>query len=123
MLKASFFARYAWLPATAAAMLLAGCQTAAPTPPLYQWNGYQVQVYEYLKGQTSVPQQIDAMEKALEEIRAQGNLPPPGFHAHLGMLYAESGKTKQAQDELLAEKTSFPESSVYMDFLLKKWVR
>ena len=46
-----------WLPATAAAMLLAGC--AAPTtPPLYQWNGYQPQVYEYFKGQKGAAEQI-----------------------------------------------------------------
>jgi hypothetical protein len=30
-------------------VLLAGC--AAPTKTLYQWEGYQPQVYEYFKGQ------------------------------------------------------------------------
>ncbi|AOK17994.1 hypothetical protein WT26_19525 [Burkholderia cepacia] len=107
-----------WLPATAAAMLLAGC--AAPTtPPLYQWNGYQPQVYEYFKGQSSPQQQIDALEKALQEIRAKGNKPPPGFHAHLGMLYASVGSEQQAEQELQAEKQLFPESSPFMDFLMK----
>ncbi|HDR9252826.1 DUF4810 domain-containing protein [Burkholderia vietnamiensis] len=108
-----------WLPATAAAMLLAGC--AAPTtPPLYQWNGYQPQVYEYFKGQSSPQQQIDALEKALQEIRAKGNKPPPGFHAHLGMLYASVGSEQQAGQEFEAEKALFPESASYMDFLMKK---
>ncbi|AOI58727.1 DUF4810 domain-containing protein [Burkholderia diffusa] len=108
-----------WLPATAAAMLLAGC--AAPTtPPLYQWNGYQLQVYEYFKGQESPQQQIDALEKALQDIRAKGNKPPPGFHAHLGMLYASVGSEQQAGQEFEAEKALFPESAQYMDFLLKK---
>ncbi|WP_269510760.1 DUF4810 domain-containing protein [Burkholderia sp. IMCC1007] len=107
-----------WLPATAAAMLLAGC--AAPTtPPLYQWNGYQPQVYEYFKGQTSPQQQIDALEKALQEIRAKGNKPPPGFHAHLGMLYASVGNEQQARQAFEAEKALFPESASYMDFLMK----
>ncbi|HGO6127896.1 DUF4810 domain-containing protein [Burkholderia cepacia] len=108
-----------WLPATAAAMLLAGC--AAPTtPPLYQWNGYQPQVYEYFKGQSSPQQQIDALEKALQEIRAKGNKPPPGFHAHLGMLYASIGNGQQATQSFEAEKALFPESASYMDFLMKK---
>ncbi|CAG9273965.1 MULTISPECIES: DUF4810 domain-containing protein [Burkholderia] len=108
-----------WLPATAAAMLLAGC--AAPTtPPLYQWNGYQPQVYEYFKGQSSPQQQIDALEKALQEIRAKGNKPPPGFHAHLGMLYASVGNGQQATQSFEAEKALFPESASYMDFLMKK---
>ncbi|MBW5807692.1 DUF4810 domain-containing protein [Burkholderia sp. COPS] len=108
-----------WLLATAAAMLLAGC--AAPTtPPLYQWNGYQPQVYEYFKGQSSPQQQIDALEKALQEIRAKGNKPPPGFHAHLGMLYASVGNGQQATQSFEAEKALFPESASYMDFLMKK---
>ncbi|CAR50897.1 DUF4810 domain-containing protein [Burkholderia cenocepacia] len=108
-----------WLPATAAALLLAGC--AAPTtPPLYQWTGYQPQVYEYFKGQQAPQQQIDALEKALQEIRAKGHTPPPGFHAHLGMLYASVGNEQQAEQELQAEKQLFPESASYMDFLMKK---
>ncbi|MGS0893090.1 DUF4810 domain-containing protein [Burkholderia stagnalis] len=107
-----------WLPATAAALLLAGC--ASSTPPLYQWTGYQPQVYEYFKGQKSPQEQIDALEKALQEIRGKGHTPPPGFHAHLGMLYASVGNTQQAGQEFEAEKQLFPESSTYMDFLLKK---
>lgn len=101
------------------ALLLTGC--AAPTtPPLYQWNGYQPQVYEYFKGKTSPQEQIDALEKALQEIRAKGNTPPPGFHAHLGMLYASIGDAQRAGQEFQAEKQLFPESSSYMDFLMKK---
>ncbi|ARK40499.1 MULTISPECIES: DUF4810 domain-containing protein [Burkholderia] len=107
------------LSAIAAVLLLAGC--AAPTtPPLYQWNGYQPQVYEYFKGKTSPQEQIDALEKALQEIRAKGNTPPPGFHAHLGMLYAGIGQEQQAEQEFQAEKQLFPESTAYMDFLMKK---
>ncbi|MBN3819503.1 DUF4810 domain-containing protein [Paraburkholderia sp. Se-20369] len=108
-----------WLPATAAALLLAGC-VPPPAPPLYQWNGYQPQVYEYFKGKTSPQEQIDALEKALQEIRAKGHTPPPGFHAHLGMLYATVGSEQQAEQELQAEKQLFPESSPFMDFLMKK---
>ncbi|WP_412022881.1 DUF4810 domain-containing protein [Burkholderia cepacia] len=108
-----------WLPATAAAMLLAGC-SAPTTPPLYQWTGYQPQVYEYFKGQTSPQEQIDALEKALQDIRAKGQTPPPGFHAHLGMLYASVGNEQQAEQQLQAEKQLFPESASYMDFLMKK---
>lgn len=102
-----------------AGVLLTGCAANRPAP-LYQWDGYQPQVYEYFKGQTSPQQQIDALEKSLQQIRAKGNTPPPGFHAQLGMLYASVGKDQQAQQELQAKKQLFPESSTYMDFLLKK---
>ncbi|HZZ09517.1 MAG TPA: DUF4810 domain-containing protein [Paraburkholderia sp.] len=105
----------------AASALLTGCATSTPTSALYQWDGYQPQVYEYFKGQKSPAEQIDALEKALQQIRATGSRPPPGFHAHLGMLYASVGKDQQAKQELVAEKESFPESSPYTDFLLKKF--
>ncbi|QBQ98511.1 DUF4810 domain-containing protein [Paraburkholderia pallida] len=101
-----------------AGALLAGCATRSQ-PTLYQWDAYQPQVYAYLKGQASPEEQIGALEQALQQIRAKGNRPPPGFHAHLGALYASVGKGQQAQQELLAEKEAFPESSAYMDFLLK----
>lgn len=108
-----------WLPVTAAALLLAGC-AASTTPPLYRWTGYQPQVYEYFKGKTSPQEQIDALEKALQEIRGKGNNVPPGFHAHLGALYASIGDEQRAEQELQAEKQLFPESAAYMDFLTKK---
>lgn len=103
----------------AAALLLAGC-VAPSTPPLYQWTGYQSQVYEYFKGKTSTQEQIDALEKALQKIRAKGNETPPGFHAHLGALYASIGDERRAEQELQAEKQLFPESTTFIDFLMKK---
>ena len=40
---------------------------------------------------------------------------PPGLHAYLGSLYAETGKPSEAKIQFLAEKAEFPESSVLMD--------
>ncbi|SDC59671.1 DUF4810 domain-containing protein [Paraburkholderia lycopersici] len=107
------------LPVTAAAVFLGGC-AANTSPPLYQWNGYQPAVYDYLKGGKAPQEQIDALDKALQEIRGKGRTPPPGFHAQLGMLYASVGNDTQAMQEFEAEKALFPESSIYMDFLMKK---
>lgn len=108
------------LPLAAACVVLTGCATTPPTTALYQWDGYQSQLYEYFKAQKSPQEQIDALEKSRQQILAKGNAVPPGFHAHLGMLYASVGKGQEAKQELLAEKQSFPESSAYMDFLLSK---
>ena len=105
--------------AFATASLLGGCATQQTTKPLYGWNGYQAQVYEQLNGKSSPETQIGALEQSLQQMRGKGELPPPGFHAHLGALYASVGKSRQASQELLAEKEAFPESSAYMDFLLK----
>lgn len=95
---------------------VAGCQTAPQ--PLYQWESYQPQVYEYFKGEPKEAQ-VEALERDLQKINASGRKAPPGYHAHLGMLYLSLGKDDQMVQEFRIEKALFPESASYMDFLLK----
>lgn len=107
-----------WRPAALALMgiiLLAGC-TAPKT--LYQWESYQPQVYQYFKGEPKQAQ-IEALERDMQKITAAGATPPPGYHAHLGLLYADIGKDDQMVQEFRTEKTLFPESAAYVDFLMK----
>jgi hypothetical protein len=106
------------LPVAVACALLTGCATK--TASLYQWDGYQPQVYEYFKGDKGAGEQITALETAREKIFAKDKTLPPGFRAHLGMLYASVGKGPEARQQLTEEKERFPESAVYMDFLLSK---
>lgn len=106
--------------AMAAGIILTGCGTAPK--PLYQWEGYQPQVYEYFKGQDKGTQeQVTELEKGLQLMKAKGNNPPPGYHAHLALLYARLGKDDQVVQELKTEETLYPESAAYMSFLLKKY--
>jgi len=100
----------------AASTLLAGC--AAPKT-LYQWEGYEPQVYEYFKGEEPKEAQAEALERDLQKIRSTGKAVPPGYHAHLGLLYLSMGKDDQMVQQFNTEKTLFPESGMYMDFLLK----
>jgi hypothetical protein len=99
-------------------VLLTGC--VAPPQPLYQWESYQTQVYDYFKD-GSKEKQIAALEQDLEKMRAKGHVAPPGVHAHLGMLYVEAGNDSKGIQELTAEKAQYPESTAYVDFLLKKY--
>ncbi len=73
--------------AALAVALVQGCSSNRPQS-LYQWEGYQPQVYAYLKGESSFEEQIAALEKGLQVIRSRGNTPPPGYHAHLTALCA-----------------------------------
>ncbi|NVZ81307.1 DUF4810 domain-containing protein [Pseudomonas yamanorum] len=95
---------------------VAGCQTAPK--PLYQWESYQTEVYEYFKGEPK-EEQVEALERDLQKINASGRQAPPGYHAHLGMLYLSMGKDDQMVQQFRTEKALFPESAAYMDFLLK----
>lgn len=100
------------------AMLATGC--AQPVKPLYHWEGYQRQVYEYLKSDGSTPsEQLALLQAQAEKARAAGASLPPGFRAHLGLLYLKLGRPDEAREALQAEKVAFPESAQYMDFLLK----
>lgn len=103
-----------------ASALLTGCSATGPKT-LYQWEDYNGQVYEYLKGQEKGPEaQIIVLEEGLEKINAAGNTPPPGYHAQLGLLYAQLGKGDRMARAFEEEKKLFPESTGYMNFLLKK---
>jgi hypothetical protein len=69
-------------------------------------------VYQHMQGDdTGVEAQIDALEKNQQEASAKGQAVPPGFHAHLGMLYAQLGKDAQTREQFETEKRLFPESA------------
>ncbi len=109
------------LPAAAGlvlAALLGGCVTAPRET--YAWGSYEELVYVATTKPGSVPPeaQIETMEKEREVNRAKSQRFPPGWHAHLAYLYSVAGKPDLAADELLAEKTAFPEATVFCDQLL-----
>ena len=108
--------RYSTTLALIAIVLLTGCST---TKTMYGWNDYQPEVYAYFQG-GSAEEQIINLEKNLEQFKARDQLAPPGFHAHLGMLFAEVGNMDRAAQEFNTEKRLFPESAPYMNFLLNK---
>lgn len=110
----------AWAAAVGIAAL-AGC--AQPQPkPLYYWGTYQDQVNAYFKNKDGgYDRQILALEADIEKARAKNAVMLPGFHAHLGMLYGQVGKESQLVEQLAMEKRQFPESSGFIDFLMRKY--
>lgn len=101
-----------------ATVLLAGC--ASRQQPLYYWGGYESQVYSHFKDEKGPEEQIQALEEVREQARSKGEPLPPGFQAHLAMLYGQTGRSERLVEQLEAEKKQFPESSTFVDFLLKK---
>lgn len=100
-----------------AVVIMTGC--ANRPQPLYYWGNFQDQQYAYFKGEKGPEDGIQALEKIREEAKSQGKLVPPGFQAHLGMLYGLTGRTDMFEQNLQAERQQFPECSAYVDFLLK----
>lgn len=106
--------RWVWLPVLV--ILLTGC--ASPT--LYTWGHYEDLIYASYAapGSVSPEMQVGKLEEDYQKARAANKRMPPGFHAHLGYLYFQLGKSDQARQEFETEKAEFPESAVFMDRLL-----
>jgi hypothetical protein len=101
-----------------AALVLGGC--AAPAQ-MYHWTDYQRNVYDYMKGDTANPaEQLQRMSKQADAARVAGLPLPPGFRAHVAMLEIQLGQYDEAKQQFEAEKIAFPESTQYMNFLLKQ---
>ena len=101
-----------------AAAGLAGC--AAQTKPLYYWGDYQPVVYSHFKGDSPEAQKA-RLEQTAHKAQSRGEALPPGFNAHLGLLYINMGQLDQARAAFQAEASLFPESRPYMEFLLSKF--
>jgi hypothetical protein len=108
----------AWVLSSISLLLVSGC--ASQPHGLYQWEGYQPQVYQYFQGTSSKEAQIAELESGLQKIQASGKAVPPGYHAQLGLLYGQTGSGDRMVQEFQTEQTLFPESALYIDFLLKK---
>jgi hypothetical protein len=103
-----------------AALLSSGCTFGGPKQ-LYSWGVYQKTVYEYMRADGDVPieTQIQQLETMASEAQAKDEALPPGYRAHLGLLYARQGDTHRLQSGLEQEKQAFPESTTFADFLLR----
>lgn len=104
--------------ASLSGLVLTGC--VSRPQPIYHWGNFQAQQYAYFKGEKGPENGIQELLKIQEEAKAKGRPVPPGFKAHIGMLYGLTGRTDLLEQHLLAERQQFPESAVYVDFLLKK---
>ena len=100
----------------AAPLLLAGCKS----PDVYYWGHYESSVYDmYAKPGKNSPELLASQLEEDEHKAASLNKPlPPGFHAQLGYLYDQSGRTDRARQEYEKEKQQFPESAELMNRML-----
>ena len=101
-------------------LALTGCATKPVA--LYEWQRYQNNVDAYFRADKLSPTaQTQLMEEDLQKIRASGGKVPPGYYAHLGLLYGQQGKLDQFAEQMQSEKKQYPESEKFMDFLLRNF--
>ncbi|MCP4056283.1 DUF4810 domain-containing protein [Pseudoalteromonas agarivorans] len=97
---------------------LTGCNSTKE--PIYYYGDYSTAVYAYLKAdEVTAEEQISMLEQIISEATGKNKPVAPGLHAHLGMLYFKTGNPSLGTTHFETEKTLFPESVQYIDFLLK----
>jgi len=104
-----------FFPVLLSAICFSAC--ASVPGPLYSWGNYEDKIYAYLQGESPAAQ-IGVLQNDLLKIEEKGKKAPPGYYAHLGMLYADVGDHGQAVSCFIVEKTRFPESAAFMNYLL-----
>lgn len=100
------------------ALMLTACVQAPKK--MYNWDSYTQQTYNHMRSDGATYQEeILALEQNAEKAKARDQALPPGFHAHLGMLYLKDSQDDRAVAEFEEESRRFPEFRHYMTFLLK----
>lgn len=118
MTAAGRLARRCLVPVALSILACAGCATRPQTH--YVWGSYEEVLYGGFVAPDKFPPttQIASLERDAQVAAAANRPLPPGWHAELGMLYADTGRADDARDQFAAEKASFPESATLMDRLV-----
>jgi hypothetical protein len=105
--------------AMAGLLLVSGC---TQKQPIYRWGVYESLLYDmYTKpGKADPGTQVAKLSEDIERTQTEGKRVPPGVHAHLGYMYYLQGRTDNAQAEFETERELFPESSTFVEGILKR---
>lgn len=106
---------------TALAILLTGCVQTAP--PLYYWGNYINSSLDYGKNghdKAVLEKHLAELEKIISESEQKKQRVAPGIYAEYGQLLYETRKTQEAKRYFILEKTTYPESTQFIDDVMKK---
>jgi hypothetical protein len=111
------FARFALL-----ALGLSFASACQSPKTLYMWGHYEDSVYDVCRGTAAndMAKEVQILSKEVDEARVKGYKVAPGVHAHLGYLYYLSGNSGAAVAQFNAEKDQYPESTKFVDGLLRR---
>lgn len=101
-------------------MMLASCTT---TTTLYNWNDYVNSSYQYYKQQTpeSTARLMKTYEAMINKPNGSRKTIAPGICAEYGYFLIQNGKKEEGVTMLKKEKELYPESTQFMDRLIKQF--
>lgn len=100
-------------------LLFTGCASNG----LYQWGGYEDQLYAAYKDPTKVESLRIKLEANIQASQSSGKKVAPGLYAELGTIYLQSGNRPQAISFYELERTNWPESAVLMTAMIQNLER
>ncbi len=100
-------------------LLLTGCASNA----LYQWGGYEDQLYAAYKDPTKVEALRLKLEAHIQEAQKSGRKVAPGLYAELGTVYLQAGNRPQAISYYAQERATWPESAQLMTAMIQNLER
>lgn len=105
-----------------AAGLLTACAEPGPRPPAYGWANYEDLIYDMYAepGEATPEAQIDQLSAGVEQAESAGRQAGPGVYAHLGYMQYLTGNIDAARGAFERERSLYPESTAFMDGLLKQ---
>jgi len=89
---------------------------------LYRWGPYEDSVWATLNDHrdSDIAADLERLASFEADLRERDATPPPGLHAQLGYLYSLVGDNDAARRHLEAEKSWYPEATVFVDGLLER---
>jgi hypothetical protein len=85
----------------------------------YDWGNYDPSLYAYYKDPTKMAKLEDELAVIVKAGDANGMTVPPGIYAEYGYLKLQQGQSDAAIDMFTQEKKRWPESTVFMDNMIK----
>jgi hypothetical protein len=98
---------------------LSGCKS---TPPMYMYENYSESFYTLKKesGHESDAQWQSSLESIVKKSNAKARRVPPGVYANLGYIQLKANNYPKAIELFEQEKSTYPESSRFMENLIKQ---
>jgi hypothetical protein len=114
--RAAMISRTSALLIGAMVALIAGCAT---THDKYDWGDYDPALYAYYKSPAKVGELTATLAAAITAADSHNQPVAPGLRAEYGYLLLQQGKTKEAIAAFQTEEKQWPESTVFMDHMIK----
>lgn len=99
--------------------ILASCSTGPK--PMYSWYNYDNASYAYLKNsdQKSLDELVASYEKIIAQQKGTRKIVPPGIYADYGFILIQANKPEEGKKMLLKESELYPESSVFINSVIR----